>query len=71
VFYNKVHGEERDQTVSDYLENNEEWQRFWDERLAPHLAIENVKNWECGRPALGDINVDHSDSEEYQVSGSA
>lgn len=53
---------------STFLEDHPEWQVFWEDRLLPQLAVEDTKSWECGRPALGDVHMDHSDGEgdEYQ-----
>lgn len=55
------------QAVADALASDESWQRFAVGELQRRNEVEDVSQWECGRPASTDMGEMGSDVDEFQV----
>ena len=54
--------------VAEALAADPEWQRYVDGELKRRTEIEDVTQWECGRPTSTEMGDMGSDGDDFQVS---
>lgn len=55
------------QEIADLLKDSADWQSFVQQELAPRLEVEDVNQWQCGRPVNTEGGELDSDGDEFQV----